>query len=146
MNNENRIASDIGYSDIKVGAVYSFEKEFSQKDVMDFAKLTGDFSPLHVDEEFGKKSRFKRNVIHGMLAASLFSTLVGMYCPGKKCIYLSQTLKFRKPIFPGDRLLVKGTVISKSESIRVVTIKTEILVKDIVVTDGEAKAMVTEDE
>lgn len=146
MIEERRPASDINYSDIQVGGVYAFEKEFSQRDVMDFAKLTGDFNPLHIDKEFGEKSRFKGNIIHGMLAGSLFSTLVGMYCPGEKCIYLSQTLKFKKPIFPGDRLTVKGTVTNKNDSISVITIKTEILVKDAVVIDGEAKVMVAGDE
>lgn len=132
----------LDYSEIRIGAVYSFEKVFLPNHILDFAKLTGDCSPLHLDPEFGKKSRFKSNVAHGMLAASLFSTLIGMHCPGRNSIYLSQTLQFKKPLFPGDSLTVQGTVISKSDSTRIVTLKTEILARGEVAVTGEAKALV----
>lgn len=141
--NEKKVASNISYSDIQIGAVYTFERIFSEKDLAEFARLTGDFNPLHVDREFGAKSKFKQNIVHGMLAGSLFSTLVGMYCPGENSIYLSQTLKFKNPIFPGDKLIVKGTVMNKNDSIRIVTLKTEIFVKDVAVISGEAKVVVT---
>jgi len=74
-----------------------------------------------------------------MLAGSLFSTLVGMVCPGKKNLYLSQSLNFKKPIFFGDNLEVKGTVKGKIESMHMIVIKTEILVDGSIVIDGEAK-------
>lgn len=141
--NEKKVASNISYSDIQVGAVYTFERIFSEKDLAEFARLTGDFNPLHVDREFGAKSKFKQNIVHGMLAGSLFSTLVGMHCPGENSIYLSQTLKFKNPIFPGDKLIVKGTVVNKNDSIRMVTLKTEIFVKDVAVISGEAKVVVS---
>lgn len=134
------------YSEIQIGSVYSFETQISQQDVLDFAKLTGDFNPLHVDADFGKKSRFKKNIVHGMLAGSLFSTLVGMYCPGEKSLYISQTLKFRSPLFHGDAVTVRGTVTNKNDSIKVITLKTEILKADKVAIDGEAKVMVINDE
>lgn len=143
MMNKKREASNINYSDIKLGAVYTFEREFSQNDLADFARLTGDFNPLHIDQEFGAKSKFKRNIVHGMFAGSLFSTLVGMYCPGENSIYLSQTLKFKNPIFPGDKLIVKGIVVNKNDSVRIVTLKTEILVKDVVAITGEARVVVS---
>lgn len=138
-------AANLKYSEIEVGLAYSFEREISNKDLMDFAGLTGDFNPLHTDKEFGKKSSFKNNIVHGMLAGSLFSTLVGMYCPGKKCLYLSQTLQFKNPIFPGDKVLVKGTIIDKNDSIKLVTIKTEVLVNGNIAVSGEAKVKVMEE-
>ena len=137
-------AALINYSDIKQGDVHLFSRKISSKDVMDFAKLSGDFNPLHVDAEFGKKSQFNGNIVHGMLAASLFSTLVGMRCPGEKSLYMSQTLNFRQPIYYNDTVIVKGTVISKNDSIKMITLKTEILKNNKVAIDGEAKVRVLE--
>ena len=134
-------ANNLKYSDIKIGGVYQFKRKILKKDVMDFAKLTGDFNPLHVDEEFGKKSRFNANVVHGMLAGSLFSTLVGMYCPGKNCLYMKQTLNFKSEIYPGDVLTVRGTVLNKNDSIRMIVLKTELLKEEKLVIDGEANVI-----
>lgn len=135
-------AAKLSYSDINEGNVYSFNRKISKQDVMDFAKLSGDFNPLHVDAEFGKKSQFKGNIVHGMLLSSLFSTLVGMHCPGEKSLYMSQTLKFRQPIYYDDNVVVKGTVTEKNDSIKIVTIKTEILKEGKIAIDGEAKVKV----
>lgn len=134
----------IRFEDIRVGDHYSFERTLSKKDVEAFAHLTGDRNPQHVDEAYGKKSAFKRNLAHGMLAGSLFSTLVGMHCPGEKCLYLSQSLYFKSPIFPDDALTVKGTVTGKNDSIRLVTLRTEILKGGRVAVEGEAKVKVME--
>ena len=130
------------YEEIKIGDVYSFEKTLNKKDVLDFAKLTGDHNKLHVDEEFGKNSKFKQNITHGMLAGSLFSTIIGMHCPGENGFYISQTLNFKTPIFYDDKLLVKGTVTNKNDSVKLITLKTEILKENKVAISGEAKAMV----
>lgn len=124
---------------IKIGDEYSFEKVTSKSDVLKFAELTGDYNKLHIDEEFGKKSIFKKNIAHGMLVASYFSTLVGMYCPGENGLYLQQTINFRSPIFYNDHLLVKGTVLEKNESIKIITIKMEIFRESSLLVDGIAK-------
>jgi len=141
MNN----AARMNYQDIPLGAVYSFEKQISRQDIQSFASLTGDFNPLHTDPEFGKKSKFNNNIVHGMLAGSLFSTLVGMHCPGEKCLYLQQTLNFREPLFPDDKVTVRGTVVDKNDAIRIITLKTEILKNGRPVITGEAKVKVLED-
>lgn len=140
------MAAQLRFKDILPGNFYSFEKIVSTQAIADFARWTGDFSPLHMDPAFGKKSPFGSNIAHGMLAACFFSTLIGMYCPGERSLYLSQTLNFRSPVFAGDQVLVRGTVVSKNESIRLVTLKTEILKQGIVVIDGEAKVRVSADE
>src|SRR3989344_4357490 len=128
-------SAKLSYSDINVGDVHFFNRKISKQDVMDFAKLSGDFNPLHVDSDFGKKSQFGSNVVHGMLAASLFSALVGMRCPGEKSLYLSQTLKFRQPIYYEDIVLIRGTVTGKNDGVRMITIKTEILKEGKILID-----------
>lgn len=138
-------AKDLNLSDIKEGETYQFTKKITSDDVREFANLTGDFNPLHLDKEFGEKSQFKRNIVHGMLAGSMFSTLIGMYCPGMKSLYLSQTLNFKIPIFYDDIVTVKGTVTAKNDAIRLITLKTEIIKEGKVCINGEAKIKVLED-
>jgi acyl dehydratase len=135
-------APDLRFEDIVVGATYSFSKKISQKDVMAFADLTGDHNPLHTNSGFGAKSQFKSTIVHGMLAGSLFSTLVGMHCPGKNALYLSQSLQFRSPILPDDSVMVKGTIVAKNESTRIITMKTEVLRDGKVCISGEAMVRV----
>ena len=135
-------AANLKLSEINEGNVYSFTKEISEEDVNVFANLTGDLNPLHVDKEFGRKSQFGKNIVHGMLAASLFSTLVGMYCPGRNSLYLSQTLQFRTPLFFGDVVEVRATVIAKNESTHLITLKTEIIKEGYVCISGQAKVKI----
>lgn len=134
-----RKSRQLTYKEIHEGDVFSFKKMITQNDIETFAELTGDFNPLHVDLDFGRKSKFGRNIAHGLLVGSFFSTLVGMYCPGEKSLYVGQSFLFRLPIFVGDTVLVKGSVIGKNNSIKLITLKTEILKKDIIAVSGEAK-------
>lgn len=138
MGNRMIKAAVLRFSEIQLGAVYQFSKEISKQDVMDFAKLTDDFNPLHVDPDFAKKTSFKKNIIHGMLSASFFSTLVGMYCPGENSLFMSQTVKFKLPLYYDDKIMIKGTVIAKNESVKLITLKTEILKGENIAVEGEA--------
>jgi 3-hydroxybutyryl-CoA dehydratase len=88
--------------DFEVGQQASFAKTFTDEDVRRFIEITGDVNPLHVDDEFAAATQFGRRVIHGMLSASLFSTMVGMLLPGTGAIYRSQTLRFLLPVYVGD--------------------------------------------
>lgn len=143
MNNKFPLPSNLEFSQIKIGSEYSFNRTFSDDEILTFAKLTGDFNPLHIDPTYGRKI-FDKNIVHGMLAASLFSTLVGMYCPGKNCLYLSQEIEFLKPIYPNQEIIVKGGVINKVNSLKILTIKTEIIVEKKMVIRGLAKVKVLE--
>lgn len=131
------------FSEIKIGSIHSFKRSFSNDDILAFAHLTGDFNPLHINPAHGQKI-FEQNIVHGMLIASLFSTLVGMHCPGKNCLYLSQEIEFMKPIYPNQKIIVKGTVINKVEALKILNIKTEVLVDGVIVIKGHAKVKVLE--
>ena len=132
-------AAVYNYNEIEINSTFSFTRTVTKEDVSVFAILSGDLNPLHVDESFGKNSKIGKNVVHGMLTASLFSTLVGMYCPGKKCLYLGQTLQFKMPLFYDETVDVKGTVVSKVDALKMLKMKTEIYRgKDLILT-GEAQ-------
>ncbi|MFH1136967.1 MAG: MaoC family dehydratase [Pseudomonadota bacterium] len=100
-------------AEISLGEV--FERNFSVTDerIRLFAAATGDDNPIHLDEEEAKKSIFKTRVAHGMLSAGFLSAVLGTGFPGRGTIYLGQTLKFMKPVFPGDEITVRLTVVEK---------------------------------
>jgi acyl dehydratase len=134
------------YEDINVGQSYEFRRKITKEDIMGFAEISGDHNRLHIDEAYAKKTPYKKNIAHGMLAASLFSALVGMHCPGDSSLYLSQSLNFSEPVYPGDELHVIGTVIGKSDSTRIIILKTEIFNNGKKAVYGEAKVRVMSHE
>ena len=92
------------FDDLKVGQTASLTKTVTEEDLNHFIAITGDENPLHVDENFAEQTFFGQRIAHGMLSASLFSTLVGMHIPGIGAIYKSQTLEFLLPVCIGDTL------------------------------------------
>ena len=99
------------------GTCESFSKTITEGDVNLFAGITGDFNPLHINEEEAKKTVFKSRIAHGMLTGSLISTVIGTKMPGPGTIYLEQNLKFIKPVYINDTVtaIVKVTDIINVE-------------------------------
>ncbi len=126
------------FQDIVIGSVCQFERQINVDDGLSFAKLTGDTNPLHTSAEFAEQSPFGRTIVHGLLIGGLFSTLVGVHCPGDNCLYVSQTLQFKAPVFYGDVVVIRGIVTDKHDSISMVRMKTEALVNGEVKVTGEA--------
>jgi len=134
--------NDRRFEDIKVGDKASFSKTISESDVYGFAGITGDFNPVHVNADFAAKSRFKQRIAHGMLTASLISTVLGTDLPGVNTIYLSQEVKFLSPVFFGDTLTSEAEVIEKREDKRILVLKTTVVNQSgTLVVDGQAKVM-----
>ena len=138
-----KYAREMEYEAIHIGDAIEFSRVLESADINNFANLTGDFNPLHINEDYASKTLFKGRIVHGMLVGSLFSTLLGMYLPGKKCVYLSQSLAFKKPIKPGTRVTVKGSILEKVDALKILVIKTEARNEnDEIVVEGEAKVKV----
>jgi len=91
-----------GIDDFHLGQHASFTKTFTGEDVERFIAITGDVNPLHVDDAYAAQTQFGRRVLHGMLTASVFSTMVGMLLPGTGAVYRSQTLTFLRPVHIGE--------------------------------------------
>jgi len=134
--------ADLSFEDIIVGQHASFERTFTEADVRLFAQLSGDENPLHLDKAYAARTRFKKPLVHGMLVGSLCSALVGMYLPGRRCLYLRQTLSFKHPIFIGETLLVTGTVTKKITSTRMLSLAISITCGDVQAVEGEAVVQV----
>lgn len=114
---------------------------FSQKEVSVFAEVTGDNNPLHLDKDFAKKSIFKRRIIHGFLAGSVFSKILASYFPGEGTIYLSQSMNFLTPMYADDEYTAYCKVLKIMPKNRAL-LMTEILdSKGVVSLQGEAVIM-----
>lgn len=97
-------------NEMKIGDTASVSKTITDANITLFAGITGDFNPVHINEEYAKETMFGQRIAHGMLAGSLFSTVLGTQLPGEGCIYLGQDLKFTKPVFLGDTITATVTV------------------------------------
>ena len=128
--------------DIVIGQKKFFDLIVTESMLNDFATLSGDKNPLHMDENYAKSNNFKTRVCHGMLLASFFSRLVGMYIPGQNSLYFSQSLKFLHPCYVNDRIEIRGEVMDKSLATKIVTLKTTIIKDKCTIVDGMGKVIV----
>lgn len=127
---------------IKVGDYAEITKLMTDAMVGSFAAISEDFNPVHLDSDYAEKSRYKKKIIHGLMAASLFSGLFGTKLPGEGCVYKSQNIRFKRPIYIGDEVTAKVEVIAVDVSAKVIAFSTRCLVKGKTVIDGESEIFV----
>ena len=124
---------------LKVGDRAELKKAFTEEEVFQFAELSTDKNPLHLDSDFGKNSIFGQRIVHGMLVASLLSGVMGMTLPGKGSIYLGQTLTFKAPVAIGEEVTASVEIIKIREDKPIVTLRTLCVnAAGTVVIEGEA--------
>jgi len=128
--------------DLTVGMSAVFAKTITEADIVMFSGVTGDMNPVHVNQDFAEDTIFKGRIAHGMLTASLISTVLGTKLPGPGCIYLKQDLRFLAPVRAGDtvqaRIVITDIISEKKRLIA----KTTAHVGETMVCDGEAAMMV----
>ncbi len=122
--------------DIKVGDTDSFTKTVTEADVYNFAGVSGDFNPAHINEEYAKNTMFKGRIAHGVLSVSFISTVIGTLLPGPGSIYLSQEVKFVKPVYFHDTITATVTVTEIIE-------EKERIVLDTVCTNQKGEEVIT---
>jgi 3-hydroxybutyryl-CoA dehydratase len=128
---------------LSVGQRATFSKTITHADIEAFAALTGDRNPLHVDDVFARRHRFGRPIAHGALVAGVISAALGTVLPGPGAIYLSQTLKFLKPVYPGDTVTATVEVTAYREHNGIATLRTVCANQSgDVVVEGEAVLLV----
>mgnify|MGYP001400664451 CR=1 FL=1 len=128
--------------DLKLNQTDEIERKVTERDIDDFAKLTGDDNPVHTNPDFAKKTIFKQKVAHGFLSASFISTLIATKLPGPGSIYLSQNLKFLAPVFIDDYVRVKVTVQEIDHENKKVKLLTECFKNEKKIISGEAIVLV----
>ena len=98
----------------QIGQSAFFEKCITDEEVRKFAEISGDDNPVHLDDEYAKDTLFGKRIVHGILVSSLISKVIGTQLPGNGTIYLSQNLKFLKPVYVGE------------------TVRAEVVIKEII--------------
>jgi 3-hydroxybutyryl-CoA dehydratase len=98
--------------ELKVGDAAEFAKTVSEADIYQFAGVTGDMNPAHIDAEYAKGTFFKERIAHGILAAGFISAVIGMRLPGPGTIYISQSLQFKAPVRIGDTITARAEVVN----------------------------------
>ncbi len=131
---------------VAIGQQFSTSREVTDELVRRFAEVSGDYNPIHLDEEFAKTTRFGRRIAHGMLSGAFISAVLGNEFKDMKIVYLSQTMKFTAPVFLGDTVTATATITAIREDKNIVTLETvctnqngDILVK------GESAVMIMRD-
>src|SRR6185503_19375017 len=128
----------------KKGDTAFFSKRVTDTDIQQFADVSGDHNPLHLDEQFAQQTRFGRRIAHGMLGASLISAVIANELPGQGSIYLSQTLQFIAPVFLGDTVEARVTVIGIREDKPIVKLDTKCTnQRNEIVIKGEATVLIS---
>lgn len=138
----DQIARGYTIDELSVGMSARYERTVTVADIEAFAAVSGDHNPVHLDDAFAKTTRFKGRIAHGMLGASFISTAIASKLPGPGSIYLAQSLSFKAPVRPGDKV---ETVLTVSDVVRDkgrVVLKTQCRVGETVVIDGEATVLV----
>jgi 3-hydroxybutyryl-CoA dehydratase len=115
---------ELAYDEIKIGDDASLSRTITEAHIVNYAGITGDMNPIHVDAEYSKQSMFGERVAHGMLVAGLISAVLGTQLPGPNCIYLGQDLKFTAPVKIGDTIKVVVTVTEKRDDKRIIKLQT----------------------
>ena len=124
--------------DLEIGMSRMLERQITQNDIVLFSHVSGDKNPVHLDEEYAQQTIFGKRIAHGMLTASLISAVIAEQLPGHGTVYLSQTLKFIRPVLPGQ-LVITSVIVSHIEySNRRVKLDCKCKVNEKVVLAGEA--------
>jgi 3-hydroxybutyryl-CoA dehydratase len=130
------------FEDLQIGQTALFAKTITEADIVLFAGVSGDTNPIHLNEEYAAQTMFKGRIAHGMLLASLISTVLGTKMPGPGCVYIAQNLKFKAPVKIGDTATAKVELIELMPEKKRATFKTTVSVGTMVVIDGDAILMV----
>ena len=132
--------------EIKIGMSESYSQTITDADVKLYAGISGDRNPVHMDEEYAEKSRYKKRIAHGMISSSFFSALFGTKLPGPGCVYVNQSLNFKRPVYIGDTVTAIITVTKIDEIKSRVYFDTVCKVKNKIVIDGQAELYIPKEK
>ena len=121
--------------ELKIGDAAEFSKTVSESDIYQYAGITGDFNPAHINEDYAKKTFFKTRIAHGMLSAGFISAVIGTKLPGTGSIYIKQDLNFLAPVRIGD------TITARVEVIEIVDGKNRVRLKTVCVNQEDTQVL-----
>lgn len=126
--------------EITIGDTAEFAKTVSESDIYQYAGVTGDFNPAHINEDYAAKTFFKTRIAHGMLSAGFISNILGNQLPGPGAVYIRQNLNFLAPVRIGDTIKAVAEVTDINKEKNRVTLTTRCFNQDgTLVIDGDAE-------
>jgi len=134
------------FAELSIGMRHSTTKTVTEQDVADFARVSGDYNPLHMDESYARTTAFGGRIAHGALTASYISAILGNDLPGPGAIFTEMSMSFKRPVRIGDEVTATAEVVEMIERGRRVTLAVRCEVAGKVVVKGEAKVMVPSGE
>ena len=139
---QSSVQTSATFEDLSIGMVATFTKRVSGADIVKFAEVSGDTNPVHLDEAYAAATMFKTRIAHGLLSAGFISAVLDTKLPGAGAIYVGQSLKFKAPVRIGDEVTARVELIGLNPEKKRAIFKTQCLIGDKVVIDGEATLMV----
>ena len=130
------------FEELEVGMSAALARTITDADILMFAGVSGDTNPMHMNQELAEASMFEGRIAHGMLSASYLSTVFGTRLPGPGSIYLSQSVRFKAPVRPGDTVVARVTLTALNPARRRASFDTVCTVGGRVVLEGQAELMV----
>ncbi|ORU94478.1 MAG: (R)-hydratase [Cycloclasticus sp. symbiont of Bathymodiolus heckerae] len=127
--------------DLEIGMSDYIQKTVTEADIVLFSGISGDFNPVHIDEEYAKKTIFKTRIAHGILSAGFISAALSTKLPGPGCIYMAQSLKFKAPVRINDTVRTTVTITDVNIKRKIVKLETICSVGDTKVIIGESTMM-----
>ena len=138
---DNVIRGTVCIEDIEIGMTRQLKKIVTDRDIEMFAEVSTDHNPVHLNEDYANETIFGGRIAHGMLTAGLISAVIGEQLPGHGTVYLGQTLKFLRPVRPGDQVTTQVEVIDIDLGRGQVRLNTYCLVDGKKVLEGEATVL-----
>lgn len=136
------VFNQIPLEKIEIGMEVSYTQTITDADIKAFSRISGDKNPVHMNDEYAKNSRYKKRIAHGMLSGSFFSALFGTKIPGEGCVYVAQSLRFKRPVYLDDTVVASVIVTSVDLKKKRVFFQTVCKVNNKIVIDGEAELYV----
>lgn len=131
----------IAWSDLHEGACASVDFVVSAEELQQFAALSGDFNPLHIEAEFARSKGFEGAVVHGALLIAKVSQLIGMHLPGRDSVWTGISMQFRQPLYVGRQARVEAVVGRLSQATGMVLLKLKLLAGQRLIAKGEAEVL-----
>lgn len=143
----NEVAlGSIPLTKIQQGMTASYSQTITDADIKAYAGLSGDHNPVHVSNDYANSSRFRKRIAHGLMSAGFFSALFGMRLPGPGCVYVSQSLNFKRPVYIDDTVVASIKVTSVDMTRRRVMFQTICTVNGKTVISGEAEIYIPQEK
>ncbi len=130
------------FEELEVGMCAEYRRQINEVDVVQFAEVSGDINPLHLDRKFAGRTMFRGKIVHGMFGAGMISAVIGTRLPGPGCVYLNQSLRFLAPVRAGDEMVASARLVELFPKKHHARFETQCHVGETLVIAGEALILV----